>query len=319
MANSDLEMQRAIYVSIIVGSIVFGAQICLYVQSFVYLLKNPVKKWRNFYILFGAIFVVLTTVGGGTNMQLGQLIWIQHPDYPGGAPAYFADHSSDWYEIWGTASVSFANIMGDGLLLYRCYIIYNSNIWMVGFPFLVLLASTAMIVITIVQSAVPESTHFFGLPINFAIAWICLTVGFNVIVTALICYRLLSFHKVSRETLPSELTNTYTSISAMMLESAAPFTISGIVYVIAFAVKRPSQQVFAGISGHGGNLQALPPQLIITRIAMGMTWNKDMVDRFSDSFRVNTSGTFSSAVASNEGRAQIVVVLTTKESGDNMV
>ncbi|KAG7443415.1 uncharacterized protein BT62DRAFT_935031 [Guyanagaster necrorhizus] len=295
---------------------VAGAQICLYVQSFVYLLNNPVKKWRCFYILFGAILVVLTAVGGGTNMQLGQLMWIQYPDYPGGAPAYFADHSSDWYEIWGTASVSFANIMGDGLLLYRCYIIYNSNIWVVGFPFLVLLASTAMIIITIVQSAVPESTLFFGLPINFAIAWICLTVGFNVIVTALICYRLLSFHKASRETLPSELTNTYTGISAMMLESAAPFTISGIVYVIAFAVKSPSQQVFAGI---WGVMVALSPQLIITRVAMGIAWNKDMVDRFSDSFRVNSSRTFSSAAASNDGRARIVVALTTKESGEDMV
>ncbi len=107
-----------------------------------------------------------------------------------------------------------------------------------------------MVIITIFQSAVPaESTRFFGLPINFAIAWISLTVGFNVIVTAIICYRLLSFSRVSRETLPSELTNTYTSISAMMLESAAPFTISGIVYVIAFAVESPSQQVFSGIWG----------------------------------------------------------------------
>ncbi len=94
-----------------------GAQICLYVQSFVYLLKITNKKRRYFYIVFGAILVFLSAVGGGTNIQLGQLMWIQYPDYPGGAPAYFADHSSDWYEVWGTGSISFANIMGDILLV----------------------------------------------------------------------------------------------------------------------------------------------------------------------------------------------------------
>ncbi|KAK0471097.1 hypothetical protein IW261DRAFT_1513054 [Armillaria novae-zelandiae] len=314
MANSDLETQRAIYVSIIVGSLVFGVQICLYVQSFVYLLKIPDKKRKFFYILFGAILLVLSAVGGGTNMQLGQLMWIQYPDYPGGAPAYFADHSSDWYEVWGTGCVSFANIMGDGLLLYRCYIFYNSHVWVVSFPFFILLASAAMVVITIVQSAVPQTTLFSGLPIHFAIAWISLTVGFNVIVTTLICYRLLSFYRAIHKTLPSEMTNTYTSISAMMLESAAPFTISGIVYVIAFAIKSPTQQVFAGI---WGVMVSLSPQFIITRVAMGIAWNKDTVGRFTDTlaFRVDTSGTFFSDVE----RSQIIVVPSNKESGEDLV
>ncbi|KAK0434481.1 hypothetical protein EV421DRAFT_2062414 [Armillaria borealis] len=318
MANFDLESQRAFYASIIVGSLVFGAQICLYVQSFVYLLKIGDKKRRNFYIVFGAILVLLTAIGGGTNIQLGQFMWIQYPDYPGGAPAYFADHSSDWYEVWGTGCDAFANIMADGLLLYRCYIIYSSNIWVVAFPLLVLLASTAMVIITIVQSAIPESTLFFGLPVNFAIAWISLTVGFNVIVTSLICYRLLSFNIASRKTLPPELANSYTSISAMMLESAAPFTISGIVYVVTFAVESPSQQVFAGI---WGVMVALSPQLIITRVAMGIAWNKDAVDRVTASlaFKVDTSGVLSSSAASNDGRSQIIMGLTTKKSSEDMV
>ncbi|KAK0184024.1 hypothetical protein F5146DRAFT_1106164 [Armillaria mellea] len=277
MANSDLESQHAFYVSIIIGD----------------------KKRKFFYIVFGAILVLLTAIGGGTNMQLGQLMWIQYPEYPGGAPAYFADHSSDWYEVWGTGSDAFANVMADSLLLYRCYIIYGSNIWVAGFPFLVLLASTAMVIITIVQSTIPESTLFFGLPINFAIAWISLTMGFNIIVTSLICYRLLSFNKASCKTLPPELANSYTSISAMLIESAAPFMISGIVYVVAFAVESPYQQIFAGI---WGVMVAFSPQLIITRVAMGIAWNKNAVDRVTTSlaFKADTSGVLATSVGSND-------------------
>lgn len=100
--------------------------------------------------------------------------------------------------------------------------------------------------------------------------------------------------------------------------------------------KSLSASILRNLGGNGGelaygnrhfyiltvhDLQTLSPQLIITRVAMGMAWNKDAVDRFTASlaFRVDTSGSISSAVASNDGRSQIVVALATKESNEDMV
>ena len=69
----------------------------------------------------------------------------------------------------------------------------------------------------------------------------------NVIVTSMICFRLLRMRALAREVLTPETSKMYTSIAAMLIESAAPFTILGIVVVVIGAQEKPLTWGFAYI------------------------------------------------------------------------
>ena len=91
--------------------------------------------------------------------------------------------------------------------------------------------------ITLVEYAMPGTSLLSGRPIHLVVPWISLSVGLNVIVTSMICFRLLRMRARMREILSPEMSSMYTSIAAMLIESAAPFSILGIGLVLTAALK----------------------------------------------------------------------------------
>ena len=47
----------------------------------------------------------------------GEEMWITNADYPGGSPAYLADHAAVWYETLGSASTIVLSLISDGFLV----------------------------------------------------------------------------------------------------------------------------------------------------------------------------------------------------------
>ena len=84
------------------------------------------------------------------------------------------------------------------------------------------------------QSARPGEHFFQGETVNFGIPWAILSVSFNVVVTALIVYQLMSARRQLGGILPPDALRTYTGLSATMVESALPFSALGIVFAITY-------------------------------------------------------------------------------------
>ena len=121
----------------------------------------------------------------------------------------------------------------------------------------------------------------------------------NVLVTTLICARLLRMRAITRGVLPPELARTYTSVAAMLIESAAPFTALGIGLVVTEAQGGPLAIAFSyvwgmfcvecfalpraivGVLNVSGAKQSLSPQMIILRVAMGHGLVKETVEQIS--------------------------------------
>jgi len=72
---------------------------------------------RLFYICFGGVLVILLIIATTTNLALGELMWIENRNIPGGPPAYLAANIAAWYNVFGTAADCTANILTDGLLV----------------------------------------------------------------------------------------------------------------------------------------------------------------------------------------------------------
>jgi hypothetical protein len=94
-------------------------------------------------------------------------------------------------------------------------------------------------IITLVECALPNISLLKGKPIQLAVPWASLSVSLNLILTAMICFRILRMRALTREILSPEMSRMYTSIAAMLIESAAPFSILGIGLVVTAARKGP--------------------------------------------------------------------------------
>lgn len=104
-----------------------------------------------------------------------------------------------------------------------------------------------MAIISVVESALPGADIFKGTPVNFGVPYVALTTGFQIIVTGLISGRLLMMYKQVRSVLSSESAKTYTSVVAILVESATPFAITGVAYLIAYQSGSPTTFAFAQV------------------------------------------------------------------------
>ncbi|PPQ79109.1 hypothetical protein CVT26_004094 [Gymnopilus dilepis] len=95
---------------------------------------------RTFYIFYGFVQLFFATVELSLNSLVGQMMWIDYRDAPGGPFAYYLSSSGSWFGISIIACEVVAVGMADGLLLYRCYIIWGANIRVVLFPLLLYIA-----------------------------------------------------------------------------------------------------------------------------------------------------------------------------------
>jgi hypothetical protein len=70
--------------------------------------------------------------------------------------------------------------------------------------------------------------------------WVSLSVGLNIIVTSMICFRILRMRALLRQVnCPATLSKMYTNVAAMLIESAAPFTILGIGLLVTMVNDGP--------------------------------------------------------------------------------
>ncbi len=106
-----------------------------------------------------------------------------------------------------------------------------------------------MSIILVWQGAAPGASIFDANAIDFGTPYYSLTISLNIIVTILICSRLFEMWSRVRKTLSPEHARTYWSVGAILVESAAPFSVFGIMYVVAYSRSSPTAILFAQLWG----------------------------------------------------------------------
>ncbi|KAJ7102361.1 hypothetical protein B0H15DRAFT_328206 [Mycena belliarum] len=272
----QIAFEQSFYIGSYITAILYGMYLFMYFLSNYFLLysSSDARKESFFYIFYGSLMLILWTIASSCNAIFGQLAWIDHRDVPGGPAAYLTENLSAWYNTMGTVTGICMNFLADGLLLYRCYIIWGSNFKIIALPVLIYFGAMSMAVLLIYESAIPGASFFAGDAISFGVPYFWMTIGLNIITTSLICGRLLSVRNRVRSILGEQYCQTYTGIVACLLESALPLTVFGIVYVILYARNSPYAFCFVQI---WADFCAISPQIIILRVSIGKAWSKDTV------------------------------------------
>ncbi|SJK97823.1 uncharacterized protein ARMOST_01078 [Armillaria ostoyae] len=300
-----IDNERGFYVGITLGAILYGVEIVLFFQSMYYLVYSTAeRKTKILYNAYGTVLFILATISVVANGYFGQLVWIEHRDFPGGSGAYFLANVSLWLNTFGTVADAAANVFGDALLLYRCYIICGARRSLIYVPLIIWMASTVMAIITNVISGLPDSNVFKGKAANYGVSWVVLTVSFNVVVTTMICARIFSLQRSIRKYMDAETAKMYTSIIALMVESALPFTVLGIIFIATYVRASPAEWTMAPT---WGSFVIISPQLIILRVATGRAWTKATMTNVTRSLeyaqRTSTTMGFENTVTLEEGSA----------------
>ncbi|KAK7032903.1 hypothetical protein R3P38DRAFT_2919620 [Favolaschia claudopus] len=286
MGDQVFQLERSWYIGNAFFAILYGLQLSMYFQT-IYLSLNTSegsRRTRTFNIVFSTALLCFITVALACNLFFGQAMWIEHRDFEGGPAAYFGENIAAWYNTLGTAADVTANVLGDGMMLYRCHVFWGHSPLAMVFPVLLYLGSVAMGITTTIQSGLPSGDFFKGTAVNFGIPWLVLTIVFNIVVTAMIVTRLLSVHYRVNKVVGREATKRYTGLLAILVESALPFTVLGVCYLALYVKEIPESLAFADI---WGAFVALSPQAIVLRIAMGGAWTKETFNRLESGMELS--------------------------------
>ena len=107
-----------------------------------------------------------------------------------------------------------------------------------------------MSLMALTESALPNSSFFAKTTTDFTVPWLALTCGLNAIVTILISGRIIYYARIASATgLSSARSSSHTSVVAVLVESALPFTILGILCAVYFGKQQAPELAFAVVWG----------------------------------------------------------------------
>lgn len=126
-------------------------------------------------------------------------------------------------------------------------------------------SAAALGIVSIIISSQPNTYILSGKAGQFGVAWLSISVGFNIIVTLMLSVRLLHAQREFRRYATDGDTKTYTGVVAILVESAFPLALSGFIAAIFYGIEHPAAFAIENIwSFFEVHIVCLPEAEIIT-------------------------------------------------------
>ncbi|KAK0460065.1 uncharacterized protein EV420DRAFT_249340 [Desarmillaria tabescens] len=181
---------------------------------------------------------------------------------------YYSDLSNP-LQAAKTAIYVTLTLVGDGFVIYRCYVVWNRTWYIVPGPLLLLCGTgVAGFGATVAFShAAPGAEVFNFLPaiVPWITGFISMTLCTNVVCTSLIAYRILS---IQRAIHGLAQVNTARSALMMILESAAVYSASVISLMITYTLNSNAQYTVLDLTSP---LIGITFTAIILRVSLGIS------------------------------------------------
>ncbi|KAJ2912928.1 hypothetical protein MD484_g7480, partial [Candolleomyces efflorescens] len=283
MADSlDIEyfgrvIAKSIYGNICLSLVVVGIHLfmSLYGLSLFLEMRDDSKKEIRLYIVIGFMITIVT----GLNASL-EAAWAFKSIFAATSGVdYIVLTSRDfgWERRVTTACTTAMTLIGDSMLVYRCYIIcrWKHRWWLSVLPALTCLSSLALSIFNQYQM----SSHRFDV-FRYTSAVTVLSVSTNAIVTGIIIFFLVRARRGLAKDLPSSALKRYTGVVALLVESALPVTLFGMIFAVvvlyspkettsAYAANAMLSYVFGFLFSA---FTTLSPHMIIFKVTIGRSW-----------------------------------------------
>ncbi|KAG2003731.1 hypothetical protein CC2G_004313 [Coprinopsis cinerea AmutBmut pab1-1] len=284
------------YVSSIVTVLNVGIQsfMCIYGLSAFLQTPRDLRKGRLPYIAIS--FLILTLLALTSAFELYRQFTTMYFSGPG---EEFRQAENVMYTHWSkvTSQVLMYLYMtiGDGLLLYRCYIIWQNAPWVIVLPGVMYLSFIGLTISTISRDSTGITLRDLtqiGITRKINSALSMFTFLTNVTATSLIAYKLIRAHRDFSKSVPGRNVGVYRTVTRILIESALPLSLFGFLFALfgvlqlVYVTKSPASALpFLTASMVVGifytNFAALAPQLIIFRVTTGRSFVRHDETEFS--------------------------------------
>jgi len=303
MSDALTLFEHSYYIGNYMSGILYGVELVMYFMTLQGLFRkgnHNSAKSRRFFAIYSTVLLLLLTIDISVNAVWGEQMWITNQ---AAVPEFIVTQSSVWYQTLGSTSVVAMIFMGDALLLYRLFVIYGSSYLVIAFPALAYLAAFSLAIIELVLAGKPGGDFFHGKTINFGTPYYTITIAFNIFVTLSIVFRLMKLGKAVSRALGRDSARMYTSVASMLIESAAPYSMVGIMFLIPYALGNGTAISFGQV---WAKLACLAPQLIVLRVVTGKAWGREVITQAQSNveFKVRPNGNSSGIELQSHGYSQ---------------
>ncbi|KAG9316987.1 hypothetical protein JVU11DRAFT_1167 [Chiua virens] len=235
--SGDDQFQNAVYVGINLEGILYGVELALYFATMHRLLAHEGKRKKSdvFYAVFSSVMLLNVTIWVSTQARFGQQMWLLNADFPGGPNAYWAAHISDWNMEMGTTAMVVLQLMTDGLMIYRCWMVWNSY-RVIIIPSVMWIGTIALGIAVIWANSTKDGIEFQDIASQICLAYFSVTTFLTTVLTLMICCRMVWFGRKLKAQLGHEYALPYFAVVSLVVESVLPYTLTGITFLVAFGV-----------------------------------------------------------------------------------
>ncbi|KAJ7716609.1 hypothetical protein B0H16DRAFT_1338877 [Mycena metata] len=257
--SESLWYEQSTYVSTHLASIGFGIHLVVYamVTYYTLVLRAAVKSriWV-FWLVFNTVLFAMGTINLACSIRYNENAWVNDRAYPGGPFNYLIEQGSLPFMTLG-------NVVHSRLVYVR-WILWDFAWYIVVPPAMFFVACIVLSVMTAIQLALPNVPF----PQLSLAVWIVLML-LPIWLTILIAGRILYHRQTMVNALGPEYATNYTGVSAIVIESALPFTIISIVLLGLFGTKNIAQNLFIPLLVQ---VECIAPEMIVLRVVLGRSW-----------------------------------------------
>ncbi|KAJ7924156.1 hypothetical protein B0H13DRAFT_2654912 [Mycena leptocephala] len=234
---------------------------------------------------------------------------------PDGA-AHIFSHGSGWQTMTKTFCVPFQSLLGDSVLIYRCFWLWNKSWAVIALPLLIWFTNVAlaMRILDVLSQISKGAVLSTGISPWFEAFW-SLTISINIITTSLIVFRIWMVarqNKKSRAQLALTTGSTHSRPLSLamrnIIESGMIYTFASILELAFHSVQSSMLYIVSALEMHSVGITF---NLIIIRGAQIAQQPQDTVVTLPVQFATSqTTGTTQSSSRRGEGDESGVFVLT---------
>ncbi|KAF5371106.1 hypothetical protein D9758_004101 [Tetrapyrgos nigripes] len=254
--SETLWFEQSSYVATHLASVGYGIHIVIFCMVTYYTLAQrkrfPQSKAWIAWLVFNTLLFAFGTINLACSIRFNENAWVNDREYPGGPFAYMVEQQSITLLTLGNSASILASFLSDGLLLYRAAILWDFTWWIIIPPAVFYVACVILSILTTVQLALPDQTSWTPLSLP---VWIVLMI-LPIWLTALIDAKV------------------YTGVSAIVIESALPFTIISIILLGLFGDEDIAQNLFVALMVQ---IECIAPEMIVLRVMLGRAWTRETI------------------------------------------
>ncbi|KAF8499549.1 hypothetical protein F5888DRAFT_84798 [Russula emetica] len=170
--------------------------------------------------------------------------------------------------------ISITDFIGELILIYRCWLLWSKNYWVIILPSLISIASLVCVseVLHLLLRINPNSPIAPPSLVPLGLAAFSLPLGTNVIVTTLIATRIWYLSPRNARNMRGAQFPSRTGQAAIdiVVESGMLYLAVQLIFVILFAIRHPAQGIVGVIAVQ---TYGIAPTLILIRVALGVSSN----------------------------------------------